>query len=124
MNFVSLDARYGSRKVHAAALFSSRTSIVFDHRRFRFRAFVVCRTELTSFARRHLCPPRGLNLPGSPVVCQLTKGFSKLSGIFLNTSHSVGCGGCLVLISLNPFHFHWLSAVGLTNLRALIVRLL
>ena len=45
-------------------------------------------------------------LRGPFVVYPPVPGFSIPLGIFLNISHSVGCGGCLVLISRNPCHFH------------------
>ena len=63
---------------------------------------------LPSFAHS-TTTPRGPILPGLPVVYPPVPGFSIQLGIFLNTSHSVGCGGCLVLISLNPCHFHFVG---------------
>ena len=67
-----------------------------------------CRNVLPSFAHS-TTTPRGPILPGLPVVYPPVPGFSIQLGIFLNTSHSVGCGGCLVLISLNPCHFHFVG---------------
>ena len=50
---------------------------------------------------------RGPIPPGLPVVFHPILGFKTPLGILLNISHSVGCGGCLVPISLNPCHFHY-----------------
>ena len=51
--------------------------------------------------------PRGPSPPGSLVVSHPVLGFLIQLVISLNTSHSVDCGGCFLLIYLNPCHFHF-----------------